>query len=234
MRDHKPISLESHLANLPLFTGIATADLERIAQASKLISAPKGNVLMRVGDACLGFHLLVFGQVKLAFTSNQGTEKIVEIVRQGQTFGESNMFLDKAYIIYAQTLQDSMLIHVPKAAIINELEHDQGFVKKMLAALAKRTHDLMVDIEAYSLLSAKQRIIGYLMSEMSTGEVVSDNIEFQLSAGKGVIASRLNITQEHFSRVLHELANDGLIAVSGKRIQIPSVSNLLKYLNMPL
>lgn len=87
MRDHKPISLESHLATLPLFFGIAADDLERIARSSKLVSAPKGTVLFRSGDPCSGFHLLVYGQVKLAFTSTQGTEKIVEIVQQGQTFG---------------------------------------------------------------------------------------------------------------------------------------------------
>lgn len=121
MRDHKPISLESHLANLPLFSGIATADLERIARGSKLVSASKGDVLFRAGDACSGFHLLVYGQVKLAFTSTQGKEKIVEIVRQGQTFGEAIMFLDRAYIVFAQALQNSMLIHISKAAILNEV-----------------------------------------------------------------------------------------------------------------
>lgn len=233
MRDHKPISLESHLANLPLFSGIATADLERIARGSKLVSASKGDVLFRAGDACSEFHLLVYGQVKLAFTSTQGTEKIVEIVRQGQTFGEAIMFLDRAYIVFAQALQNSMLIHISKAAILNELEHDHSFARKMMAALAKRTHDLMVDVEAYSLLSAKQRIIGYLMSDTPPDAIDSNQLEFELTAGKGVIASRLNITQEHFSRVLHDLCDLGLIEVSGRHIRISNVSNLLKYQSKP-
>ncbi|MBF1163969.1 MAG: cyclic nucleotide-binding domain-containing protein, partial [Dechloromonas agitata] len=116
MRDHKLISLESHLAHLPLFAGMAASDIEHIASCSKLIHAQKGDVLFRAGDACTGFHLLVFGQVKLAFTSSQGNEKIVEIIQQGQSFGEAIMFLDRTYIVFAQALQDSMLIHVPKEA----------------------------------------------------------------------------------------------------------------------
>ena len=151
MRDHKSISLESHLAHLPLFAGMAASDIELIARCSELIHAQKGDVLFRAGVACTGFHLLVFGQVKLAFTSSQGNEKIVEIIQQGQSFGEAIMFLDRTYIVFAQALQDSMLIHVPKAAILNELEHDYEFTRKMLAGLAKRTHDLMTDVEAYSL-----------------------------------------------------------------------------------
>ena len=41
-------------------------------------------------------------------------------------------------------------------------------------------------------------------------------------SGKGVIASRLNLTQEHFSRILHELSESGLITVDGRTIRIPS------------
>ena len=184
MRDHKLISLESHLAHMPLFAGMAACDIEHIASCSKLIHAQKGDVLFRAGDACTGFHLLVFGQVKLAFTSSQGNEKIVEIIQQGQSFGEAIMFLDRTYIVFAQALQDSMLIHVPKATILNELEHDYGFTKKMLAGLAKRTHDLMTDVEAYSLQSAKQRIIGYLMIDVPQAAIDSDKLEFELTEGR--------------------------------------------------
>jgi CRP-like cAMP-binding protein len=44
-----------------------------------------------------------------------------------------------------------------------------------------------------------------------------------------VIASRLNLTQEHFSRILHELSSLGLIVVEGKRIRIPSVPKLKNF-----
>ena len=45
MRDHKSISLESHLAHLPLFAGMSASDIEHIASCSKLIHAKKGDVL---------------------------------------------------------------------------------------------------------------------------------------------------------------------------------------------
>jgi len=48
----------------------------------------------------------------------------------------------------------------------------------------------------------------------------------QLSAGKSVIASRLNMTPEHFSRILHELGNDGVIEIHGRTVRIPDVGRL--------
>ena len=45
-------------------------------------------------------------------------------------------------------------------------------------------------------------------------------------AGKSVIASRLNMTPEHFSRILHELAESGLIEVSGRTVRVLDLERL--------
>ena len=47
-----------------------------------------------------------------------------------------------------------------------------------------------------------------------------------LPTNKGIIASRLNLTQEHFSRILHELTELGLIVVEGRKIHIPDIDRL--------
>lgn len=233
MRDFKPISVESHLGNLPLFSDMDTAAIQRIARNAQLISIDKGGILFHAGDACTGFYLLIHGQIKLAFSSAQRTEKVMEIVEQGQSVGEVIMFLDKAYMVFAQALKDSLLIHVSKSDIFSELERDHYFTSKMLSGMAKRTHDLMADVESYSLQSAKQRTIGYLMTELTQESIDSNKLEFELIASKGVVSSRLNITQAHFSRVLHNLSAEGLLKVNGKKIWIPSVSGLLKNQETP-
>jgi CRP-like cAMP-binding protein len=46
---------------------------------------------------------------------------------------------------------------------------------------------------------------------------------------KGVIASRLNLTQEHFSRILHDLAALGLIEVQGRRIRVLDLERLRRH-----
>jgi hypothetical protein len=44
-----------------------------------------------------------------------------------------------------------------------------------------------------------------------------------LKASKLVVASRLNLTPEHFSRILHDLSEQRLISVQGREITVPSV-----------
>ena len=65
--------------------------------------------------------MVVYGQVKLAFVSPNGSEKVVDIVGPGISFGEALMFTDRPYIVFAQALADTMLLHIAKSAIDAEI-----------------------------------------------------------------------------------------------------------------
>jgi CRP-like cAMP-binding protein len=218
------IKIRAFLANLPIFSEMGPAELDRIAAATVPQYFDKGQSIVQCGDPCTGFHVVVYGQVKLAFTSPQGVEKVVEIVRPGQSFGEALMLLDKPYIVFAQALADCMLLHVAKHAVLDELGPNP-FARRMLAGLASRLHGLVRDVEAYTLRSGQDRVIGYLLAELPEG-AVSGPAEVQLTPGKSVLASRLNMTPEHFSRILHDLTAGGLIEVSGRSIRVPDVVRL--------
>lgn len=218
------IKMQAFLANLPMFSEMGAAELDRIAAATVPLYFDKGQSIVQCGDPCTGFHVVVYGHVKLAFTSPQGVEKVVEIVRPGQSFGEALMFLDKPYIVFAQALADSMLLHVARHAVLEELGPN-GFGRRMIAGLSQRLHGLVRDVEAYTLRSGQERVIGYLLAELPEG-VTAGAAEVRLTPGKSVLASRLNMTPEHFSRILHELAGQGLIEVSGRSIRVPDVARL--------
>jgi len=219
------INTEALLAQIPMFNGLAPEEIARVARSSREIQVSKGEILFHKGDPCNGFHVVISGQIKLAFTSAQGNEKVVEIIKPGQSFGEAIMFMDKSYIVFAQALADAHLLHIAKAAIYEELERDPRLCRKMLAGMAMRLHQLMGDVESYSLHSGKQRIIGYLLRELPPGDQLND-VTITLANTKGTIASRLNLTQEHFSRILHELSELGLIVVEGRKIRIPDIARL--------
>lgn len=202
---------------------MAAEEIDRIAKGTTEVRIERGDTLFRRGDPCLGFHLVVYGQIKLAFISPNGDEKVIELIGPGHSFGEALMFMEKPYIVTAQALADSLLLHVDKDVVFRELERDPRFARKMLAGLSRRLHGLVADVEAYSLRSGTERVIGYLLQ----GETQDGTLTLQ--ANKSVIASRLNLTPEHFSRVLHTLAGKQLISVSGKDITILDVERLRNY-----
>lgn len=221
------IKLQSFLANLPLFREMNPEEMDRLALGTREVYAERGAILFHKGDPCVGFHVVVYGQVKLAFTSPHGAEKVVDIIGQGESFGEALMFVDRPYIVYAQTLADSMLVHVSKETVFAELDRDPRFARKMIAGLSIRLHSLLRDVEAYSLASGAQRVIGYLLrDEQETTLPAGSSLTVTLPVTKGVLASRLNLTPEHFSRILHDLSVDGLISVDGRNVHIPDIEKL--------
>lgn len=222
-------NIEALLSRVPLFSSLAPAELSRFARGSREFNAGKGEILFHRGDPCNGFHLIVTGQVKIAFTSPHGSEKVIEILGPGHTFGEALMFMDKAYIVFAQTLADSHLIHLSKSTVFEELERDPSFARKMIASLSMRLHQLVQDVESYSLRSGRERIIGYLLRDVPDSVEPVNSLSVTLPTSKGTIASRLNLTQEHFSRILHDLAEQGLIVVERRNIRIPDIKRLIAY-----
>ena len=227
MNEQTHLNIAALLSHVPLFSGLDTGEVARIARGTREIHVNKGDILFHKGDSPTGFYLVVYGQVKLAISSSQGSEKVVDILSQGQTFGEAVMFMERPYMVYAQALKDSQLLLIAKSAILDELEKDPKLGRKMIASLSMRLHHLITDVEAYSLHSGRQRIIGYLLRETTDTDAAA--LTVTLPTNKGIIASRLNLTQEHFSRILHELTEAGLIVVEGRRITIPDVPKLRAY-----
>ncbi|MDR2208576.1 MAG: Crp/Fnr family transcriptional regulator [Azoarcus sp.] len=219
------------LAGQPLFSSLSSEEIARITQNVREIRPQKGEILFNKGDECRGLHILLSGLVKLFCISPRGQEKVVEIIHPGHMFGEALMFLGRPYIVSSQALADSWVLYFPKSTIFEELERRPELARKMLASLSMRLHQLISDIENYSLHSGKKRVIGYLLREISDESLPTEDhaCTIRFSISKNVIASHLNMTQEHFSRILHELADLGLISVHGREIHVPDIRRLQQY-----
>jgi CRP-like cAMP-binding protein len=208
------------LRNLPLFRDLALCELEAIGAATTEQRVTVGTALFRRGDPCEGFHVIVVGRVKLALLAPAGAEKVVEILGPGQSFGESVMFIGRPHVLYAEALADSLLLLIHKTAILEAIARNPGLARRMLDELSQRLYGLVADIEAYTLKSATERVTGHLLAALPDDAIPGLPADVALTASKSVLASRLNITREHFSRILHELSQAGLIRVSGRSIRI--------------
>ena len=224
-----PLKTQAFLRNLPLFRDLAPEEIDRVSVGTRELRVQRGDILFQKGDPTRGFYIVVYGQVKLLFITPNGDEKVIEIMGPGQSFGEALMFMEKPYIVTAHALVDTMLLHVSKEVVFEELDRDPKFARRMIAGLSRRLHHLISDVESYSLRSATQRVIGYLLQPDHDDDEAHGRTMVTLPASKSVIASRLNITPEHFSRILHELTEAQLIEVTGRTVRILGMEKLRTY-----
>lgn len=228
------IATASFISGLPLFEGLKPAELTNIVRGTRQIDAARGDMLFCKNDACTGLFLIVCGQVKLFFSSALGNEKVLEVVRKNQTIGDSTLIQGKSYEMYAQTLSECRLLHIAKPAVLEALDTNPVFARRVIDHLSRSVSGLTEEVESYSLYSGRQRIVNYLQREaLRTLRDVDKNrktpLVITLQTSKGVIASRLNLTQEHFSRILRDLSADGLLSVFGRDIHIENPAAFWEY-----
>lgn len=218
--------IAKQLSKFYMFSELQENQIEYLAKGTKLIDIERGGNLFNRGDRAHGFYILLEGQIKLGVVSPQGDEKIIGLVKPGESFGEAVLFLERAFPIYAQATLDSKVLLITRDAIFNILDNDITVVRRMLAGIAARNRQLVNDIESISLQNSTQRLIGYLL-QISSDSPNSERVK--LPTNKLTISSMLNITPETFSRVMHRLKEAGLIQTDRKELVITNLTELRNF-----
>lgn len=221
------MGLTDLLRQLPLFSGLTPEQMEIISAGSHVTELDKGEILFHQGDPVRGFFFVLRGQMQLSVSTADGAEKVVEIVTVRESFGEAVVFDGLRYPVTATALVGTTLLAVSSKAVLDLLDRDPSFARRLLANMAVRLRRLIRDVEAYSLRSSIQRVVGFLLAEAAVnGEGGAGERVVTLPTRKHVLASRLNIAPETLSRVLRDLSDDGLISVAGRRITLHDVARL--------
>lgn len=220
----RAIRTEQLLARLPLFAGLGAAELARLAGATSRRELKRGEFLFRQGEAPTGFYLVVHGRIELRARSPHGRERVTDIVGAGRSFGEAIMFLEQPCIVSAMALGDALVLHVAKDAVFAELERSPGFGRRIIATLSAKLHAAARELDTYALGSGEARFAAWLVRAAAPAEQGAASVT--LPAAKRAIASRLNLSAEHLSRILRHLTAEGLIEVRGRTVDIPDLARL--------
>lgn len=201
------------LASLPLFKRTPRAQLAQLARQARLQHAQRGEPVARCGERLPGLMALGYGLVKLSLKGASG--KVLRLVGPGETFGEAALFLDEPLLVDASALSDTLLVVLPAAPLLEQIERDPAFARALLASVCQRMHALVADFEAATLHGARERLAAYLDALAAPGTAVA-----QLPAAKTVVAARLGVAKETLSRLLRQFAQEGLIAVERRSIRL--------------
>jgi len=218
--DHIPALRRTYL-----FSALDDDQLRTVLNTAVEVNLPEGRLLFEQGQSAERFYLLTEGQVKLYRLSEEGDEKVVEVIKPGRSFAEAVMFMSaKCYPVNAEALVDSRLIGFSSQTFLNILRGSVDTCLHMLGVMSQRMHWQLSEIDSLTLHNATYRLATYLLRELP--ERGSGPQQLSLETPKQVIASRLSIKPETLSRILTRLARDGLIEVKGSQITLLDLERL--------
>jgi CRP-like cAMP-binding protein len=206
-----------HLRNTLMFSSFDEKQFKHLNQMTHVLSLAAGESLFQQGQPFSHFYYLKSGIIKLSRLSESGTEKVIELIRDDQYFAEALAFLNSPeYPVMSTAVKDCELIAIDAQKYIDLLKDSTDACFSLMADMSKRIHSLVSDIDALTLHSSKSRVAGYLIKCMNNKHSHTINLELT----KTVIASRLSMKPETFSRALHNLSNEGVITVNKRSVQI--------------
>ena len=221
---------QRYLDHVPLFSGYSQSEREQVARGCQMRRFGRADMVFWADEYSDAVHFVIAGQVKLYLASRTGFEKVVELIGPGQSFAEASVFSPGPHLLNAQALEDTLILSVGKEAIYSEIQRNPGFSLRMLGGVSSGFKRLLMDVESYSLQNGMQRLIGYLLRDVDLAHADSLRVvTVALPVSKSVIASRLSLTPEYFSRVLHQLKFEGLIEIERREIRLLDARRLARY-----
>ena len=190
---------------------------------------PPGETLFSQGDPADGFFCVIDGWTKLYRLREDGEEVVVAIFSSGETFAEVAMFLGGRYPASCEAVAPSRILKIDAENLRRAVLAEPQLAFDMLAAASLRLRQLVDEIEQLKARSAPQRIAAFFV-ELSPERAGPARIE--LPYEKALIAARLGMKPESFSRALGKLSEFG-VKVNRDHVDIEDVARLNAYASRP-
>ncbi|MGB1109262.1 MAG: Crp/Fnr family transcriptional regulator [Gammaproteobacteria bacterium] len=205
-----------------LFAPLSDDEIDRLAKLAVRVRLDKGQALFEQGDPADRFYLVIEGRIKLFRLSPSGSEKIIEAVGPGGTFGEALVFLKAArFPVGAQALVPSVALSIDSADFSSMMWNSPATCFSLMADMSQRLRALVREVDELSQYSAACRLAAYIHNHLEPGKD-----ELVLGITKQDLASRLSIKPETFSRILKDMCKRGLISVDGPVIHAQDKAGL--------
>lgn len=216
-----------------LFAGLTDEQFSSVTEKGRALELGEGEFLFALGHPVTEFFMLDEGRVKLTRISTDGNEKVIDIIAPGQSFAEAAMFLHhQGYPVNAQAVSKSRVLCFDTDRYMALLRESPDACLALLGRLSQRLHWQVKEIDRLTLHSATYRLVNYLLEQLP--EQPAGYTEVALTAPKHVIASRLSIKPETFSRILQRLTEHGLIRVESGHIALTDIDRVREYAQIEL
>lgn len=199
------------LARIPLFSGLAEAEVQALAQRALEKRFAPDEMLFWEGEPCAGIFLIAQGSVKILKTSASGREMMLALETAPSTVAELPLFDGGPYPASVRAVEPVVAYFINKSDFQQVCRQYPDVALKVLAVVGGRLRHLVAVVESMTFGSVTQRLARLLLD---AGGATATPLTHQ------EMASRLGTVREVVSRNLARFRAEGLIKAQGREIVI--------------
>jgi CRP/FNR family transcriptional regulator, dissimilatory nitrate respiration regulator len=207
------IILCSPVAGMTWITAaIRAAGIERTLNA--------GQTLFRLDSRVAGLYEVVSGKIRLVRVSPAGSEAVLFVATASDTLAEASLFSTTYHCDAIASTKATVRLY-PKAAVLAEFQRNPKVAQAFMAMLAQQVMSLRTGLQRRNIRSARDRVRHYLALNVG-----ADKRTIVLTTTIKDLARDLGLTHEALYRTLSEMASDGEIKRSDRKITIRAANRL--------
>lgn len=214
---------EEALRRSAFFGEMSEALIGELVALATVRSATPGEVLFHQGHPAKGFVVLLAGKLMVYRVGEEGRRQVLHMFEEaGEVCGEVPVFEGGAYPATAEAMEASRYLYIARDDFLQVAREHPEFLLEMLAELSRRLRKFARLIDDLSLKDVPTRLAAYLLG-CRTNPLLRT---VKLAVSKATLAEQLGTIPETISRVLRRMQKEGIIAVSGRQIEIRDESRL--------
>lgn len=152
------------LQRSPLFRGLSSSALERIAELAVQRGFQNGQVVFSQGDAGDALYAVVTGKIRISSGAADGREIFLNIMEPGDTFGEIALLDGGTRTASATAIAPSELVSIRREHFHGLLEREPRVALELLRLCGERLRWTSGLVEDAALLDASARLAKRLLS----------------------------------------------------------------------
>jgi len=207
------VNIKNLLKNSDFFSGISEPNIDRLVDICIPKRVPKKEVLFLEGSEGHSAYFLVQGSVELFKVDKNGKRAVIRVMGPGDFFAEVVLFERADYPVTAVTLEESLLLLLPKyqAHCLLRVEDFRNDFINMLIGKQRQLTDRILHLMTRD---AEERFFHFLQERYGKRD------EYTIGISKKKIAAAVGTNPETFSRLIHRLRSEGTIRWESDRLSL--------------
>lgn len=210
-----------YLKQIPLFADLNEEELKKIADLAITKRYRKNMYIFLEGEPGTAFYFVKSGTIKLFQVLEDGREKILHFVREGDIFAEVVLFDGGPYPATAQTMEDTEVGCISNEDMEGLLRRNGEMAVKILKVMSRRLRQAQNHIRDLALKGAYGRLASALLNLAEEyGKDKGGNVLIDLGLSQQELANLIGTSRETVARILSEFRRLGAIRIDKQRITI--------------
>ena len=215
-----------------IFCDLNTDEAQVLNSAKNSVIYKKGQFIFREGSYPRGLYRVSSGKIKIIQIGVDGKEQIVHLAKDADVMGYRAILSGDKYSCSGVAMEDSSLCFIPKNVFFSLVEKNSKVALQVIHLFSKELKEAEKQITTIAQRPVKERIAQSLLLLKESYGFEKDGCTINIVITREEIANISSTTRETAIRVLFELKEDKIIALSGKKIKILQHDALIKAANV--